>query len=136
MTPDDRHRTIPTRTSTPRPRVDGRRGDPASATRAARHPPGDQDRGNPGSDSGRDEQGVRSTDAGWLLLLPLVCCGGPLVIVAAASAGALGWGALGAGVAAVIAAVLLIARRRAARSCEAASHPIPTGSGPRGGARR
>jgi hypothetical protein len=56
--------------------------------------------------------------AGWLLLLPLSCCGGPLLIAAAASAGAVGWGAIGTGVAIVIAAALLLVRRRTARSCE------------------
>jgi hypothetical protein len=55
---------------------------------------------------------------GWLvLLLPIACCGGPLLIGAVAAAGALGWGVLGAGVAAVLTAAILVVRRRAGRRC-------------------
>jgi hypothetical protein len=55
---------------------------------------------------------------GWLvLLLPIACCGGPLLIGAVAAAGALGWGILGAGLAAVLTAAILVVRRRAGRSC-------------------
>lgn len=58
---------------------------------------------------------------GWLvLLLPIACCGGPLLIGAVAAAGALGWGVLGAGVAAVLTAAILVVRRRAGRSCATA----------------
>lgn len=56
---------------------------------------------------------------GWLvLLLPIACCGGPLLIGAVAAAGALGWGVLGAGVAAVLTAAILVVRRRAGRCCD------------------
>src|SRR5262249_49013935 len=39
----------------------------------------------------------------WLLLAPLACCGGPLLIAALAAAGALAWGGLGLGIAALVA---------------------------------
>jgi hypothetical protein len=80
----------------------------------------------PGQSGGRGparedaDAGAKPSSAAWMLLLPLLCCGGPLVLAAAASAGALGWGALGAGIAVLIAAGLLIVRRRAVRSCSAA----------------
>jgi hypothetical protein len=67
------------------------------------------------------DAGGRPSNAAWMLLLPLVCCGGPVLIAAAASVGALGWGAIGAGIAVLIAAGLLIARRHAGRSCNAAT---------------
>ncbi|HLI58382.1 MAG TPA: hypothetical protein VKV21_01825 [Solirubrobacteraceae bacterium] len=56
-----------------------------------------------------------------MLLLPVLCCGGPVLIAAAASAGALGWGALGAGIAVLIAVGVLIARRHGGHSCHTAS---------------
>ena len=48
----------------------------------------------------------------WLLLVPLACCGGPLLIAALAAAGALAWGGIG-----LAGAVLAIRRRR--RACRA-----------------
>lgn len=63
--------------------------------------------------------------AAWLLLLPLLCCGGPALIAVAASAGALGWGALGAGIAAVITVGALIGRRHVRRSGKPASGQAP-----------
>lgn len=65
----------------------------------------------------RADAGSKPSNAAWVLLLPLMCCGGPLLIAAAASAGALGWGGLGAGIAVLIAAGVLFARRHAGRSC-------------------
>jgi hypothetical protein len=72
-----------------------------------------------------------------VLPLPIACCGGPLLIGALAAAGALGWGALGAGAAAVLAAAIVVLRRRADRCC----NPPPAemrsqrAQGPRHGAR-
>jgi hypothetical protein len=55
----------------------------------------------------------------------------PLVIGAAASAGALGWGAIGAGMAIAIATVLVLVRRRTARSCEPRARGTPWRRAPR-----
>jgi hypothetical protein len=57
---------------------------------------------------------------GWLVLVfaPLLCCGGPLLITAAATLGAVAWGAVGVAVALVATAVLIIVRRRSCRCCE------------------
>jgi hypothetical protein len=53
----------------------------------------------------------------WLLLVPLACCGGPLLI--AALAGALAWGALGLGTGVLAAVAVLVIRRsrRGSRAC-------------------
>ncbi len=64
--------------------------------------------------------GERSGVGGlWWLLVPLACCGGPLLIAGLAAAGALAWGAagLGAGVLAAV-TVLVIGRRRSRACCE------------------
>jgi hypothetical protein len=55
---------------------------------------------------------------GWLMLLPIACCGGPLIIGAIAAAGVAAGAGLGAA-AAVAAAVTLfvVVRRRRAASC-------------------
>jgi len=55
----------------------------------------------------------------WLLLAPLACCGGPLLIAALAAAGALAWAGLGLGAAALVAVVtvVLIRHRRRSRAC-------------------
>ena len=55
----------------------------------------------------------------WLLLVPLACCGGPLLIAALAAAGALAWGAfgLGTGVLAAVAVLVIRRRRRSSRAC-------------------
>jgi hypothetical protein len=68
-------------------------------------------RGPAGSDPG-------GGGLGWLLV-PLACCGGPLLIAGLASAGALAWGAagLGAGVLAAV-TVLVVGRRRSRACCE------------------
>src|SRR5215831_9209913 len=48
----------------------------------------------------------------WLLLVPVSCCGGPLLVAGLATAGTLAWGGLGIALAAVLAGVLLATRRR------------------------
>lgn len=54
----------------------------------------------------------------WLLLVPLACCGGPLLIAALAAAGALAWGALGLGTGVLAAVTVLVIRRgRRSRAC-------------------
>jgi hypothetical protein len=62
----------------------------------------------------------------WLLLVPLACCGGPLLIAALAAAGVLAWGALGTG-AGVLAAVAVLVIRRRRRSSRACCKPGMTG---------
>jgi hypothetical protein len=54
----------------------------------------------------------------WLLLAPLACCGGPLLIAALAAAGALAWAGAGLAAAALAAAaaMALIRRRRSHRA--------------------
>ena len=52
----------------------------------------------------------------WLLLVPLACCGGPLLAAALAAAGALAWGALGLGTGVLAAAAVLVIRYRCRRS--------------------
>ena len=67
---------------------------------------------------------------GWLLLLvPLLCCGGPLLFAAAPTLGALGWGAVGGAVALLTVAGLVAARRRSHRCCEPETSR-PTEPGP------
>jgi hypothetical protein len=54
----------------------------------------------------------------WLLLAPLACCGGPLLIAGLASARALAWGGLGLGIAVLAAATAMLGfRRRRSRAC-------------------
>src|SRR5712691_4635785 len=55
----------------------------------------------------------------WLLLIPLACCGGPLLIAALAAAGALAWGAAGLGTGVLAAVTVLVIRRsrRGSRAC-------------------
>jgi hypothetical protein len=116
MTPQTRQRTsvppaLPSREHEPLP------GAPAGPTRPTNgRLPVDGVPGRTPADAGG-----RPSNVAWMLLLPLVCCGGPVLIAAAASVGALGWGAIGAGIAVLIAAGLLIARRHAGRSCNAAT---------------
>jgi len=62
----------------------------------------------------------------WLLLVPLACCGGPLLIASLAAAGALAWGALGLGTG-VLAAVTVLVIRRRRRSSRACCKPGMTG---------
>jgi hypothetical protein len=56
----------------------------------------------------------------WLLVVPLACCSGPLLIAALAASGALAWGALGLGAGLLAAVALLVIRHRCRRSacCE------------------
>ncbi len=70
----------------------------------------------------------------WLLLVPLACCAGPLLIAGLAAAGALAWGALGLGAGVLVAVrvlVLVIGRRR--RSSRACCQPGMTGRAPEAG---
>jgi hypothetical protein len=55
----------------------------------------------------------------WLLLAPLACCGGPLLIAGLAAGGALAWAGLGLAAAALAAlvALVLVRRRRRSRAC-------------------
>lgn len=56
---------------------------------------------------------------GWLILLPIACCGGPLIVAAIAAAGAAAWGGLAAlaTIAVGVSPILLKRRRRAASCC-------------------
>ncbi len=71
----------------------------------------------------------------WLLLAPLACCGGPLLIAALAAAGALAWAGLGLAAAAVASAavVLVIGRRRSPAACRAKGCLSDDETFPRGG---
>lgn len=60
--------------------------------------------------------GEQRSGFGWLVLLPVACCGGPLLIAGLAAAGALAWGGLGFGIAAIT-AVALVVRQRRHRGC-------------------
>lgn len=66
----------------------------------------------------------------WLLLIPLACCGGPLIVAGLATAGAWAWGGLGAAVGVAIAAVLLIVRSRRRRVCCATDDKPSPGADP------
>ncbi|HUY47223.1 MAG TPA: hypothetical protein VMV92_16075 [Streptosporangiaceae bacterium] len=67
----------------------------------------------------------------WLLLVPLACCGGPLLIAALAAAGALAWGTLGLGTGVLAAVTVLVIRRgRRSRACRG---PGMTGRAPEAG---
>lgn len=91
----------------------------------------------PGRVSGaatRDDRG----GLGWLvLLLPVICCGGPVIVAALAAAGALAWGGIGLGLGVAVAAgVVVWARRRRAATCCAVPDPALDArfaSGSRGG---
>jgi hypothetical protein len=75
-----------------------------------------------GTDAGdRERPGL----GGLWLLVPLACCGGPLLIAALAAAGALAWGALGLGTG-VLAAVAVLVIRRSRRSSRACAKPGTT----------
>jgi len=88
------------------------------------------------TDRGEGRLGASRTDTGtgerpglgglWLLLVPLACCGGPLLIAALAAAGALAWGALGTGSGVLAAAMVLVIRRRR-RGSRACGKPGMTG---------
>lgn len=70
----------------------------------------------PRKDQGRQGSGLGGL---WLLLAPVACCGGPLIIGALAAAGALAWGALELGIAlaAAVALILVTRRRRRTQAC-------------------
>ncbi len=67
----------------------------------------------------REDQGGKGSGLGglWLLLAPLACCGGPLLVAGLAAAGVLAWGGLGLAVAALLAGAVLVIRRRRRRAC-------------------
>jgi hypothetical protein len=69
--------------------------------------------------------GERTRPGGlWLLLVPVTCCGGPLLVAGLAAAGALAWGGLGLGLTAVLAgATLIIWRRRAGAARRVRRYP-------------
>jgi len=46
----------------------------------------------------------------WPLLVPVACCGGPLVIAGLAAAGALAWGGLGLALATLLVGILTVIR--------------------------
>ncbi len=52
----------------------------------------------------------------WLLLVPLACCGGPLLAAGLAAAGVLAWGGLGLALTAVATGAMLVIWRRR-RAC-------------------
>lgn len=62
---------------------------------------------------------------GWLILLPVACCAGPLVVGALAAAGAAAWGGLGAGVAVIGLVAVFVIRRRRAASCRTLNGSAP-----------
>jgi len=71
------------------------------------------------------QNGERTRPGGlWLLLVPVACCGGPLLVAGLAAAGALAWGGLGVALAVLLAGVLLIIwRRRAGAARRAERYP-------------
>ena len=79
---------------------------------------------------GTDAQAARPEAGGqrpapgglWLLLVPLACCGGPLLITSLAAAGALAWGGLGLALAAAAAGAALSGRRHR-RACPRPQRP-------------
>jgi hypothetical protein len=90
------------------------------------------DRGEGRPAASRADDGERPGLGGlWLLLVPLACCGGPLLIAAMAAAGALAWGALGMGTGLLVAAGVLVIRHRCRRS--ACREPGMTGRAHEGG---
>jgi hypothetical protein len=86
------------------------------------------DRGEGRLATSRKDTGAGGPGLGglWLLLVPLACCGGPLLIAALAAAGALAWGALGLGTG-VLAAVTVLVIRRSRRGSRACCKPGTTG---------
>lgn len=74
-----------------------------------------------GETSGISRPGIRSDTKGlgWLVLVPVACCGGPLIFAAIATAGAAAWGGIGAlaTITLGIAVVVVMRRRRTASCC-------------------
>jgi hypothetical protein len=61
----------------------------------------------------------------WVLLAPLACCAGPLLVAGFGVAGALAWGGLGLVAAAAVAAVAVIIRSRWRRFRYSGGHAAP-----------
>jgi len=61
----------------------------------------------PGAGRGRQRVGLGGL---WLLLVPVACCGGPLLVAGVAAAGALAWGGLGLALAALLVGALAVIR--------------------------
>ncbi len=72
--------------------------------------------------------GGRGAWAGLLFLLPVLCCGGPFIIAALATAGALAKGVVIGVLVGVIGAVALVVFRRRSRSQGACCEPVATES--------
>ena len=62
----------------------------------------------PGAGRGRQRVGL----GGLWLLVPVACCGGPLLVAGLAAAGALAWGGLGLALAVLLAGAMLVIRSR------------------------
>src|SRR5258708_24789148 len=74
----------------------------------------------------------------WLLLVPLACCGAPLLIAGLAAAGALAWGGIGLAGAGLLAPGGLVLRRRRAARLSAGAADLQPGvetAAPRSGTR-
>jgi hypothetical protein len=104
MSHHDEHQEAVTATRAVGPGASAARPEAAGEDRLATSRPG-----------GGDRPGLSGL---WLLLIPLACCGGPLLIAGLAAAGALAWGAAGLGAGVLVAVtVLAIGRRRRSRAC-------------------
>ena len=82
-----------------------------------------------GRGRGREGSGLGGL---WLLLVPLACCGGPLLVAALAAAGALAWGGIGLAAAVLLAGAVLAIRRRR-RACWAPAELASPCAGGRSG---
>ena len=72
----------------------------------------------PGAGGGRQRVGLGGL---WLLLVPVACCGGPLLVAVLAAAGALAWGGLGLALATLLVGALTVSRlHRRARAARGA----------------
>jgi len=87
----------------------------------------------PRQDQSRQGSGLGAL---WILLAPLACCGGPLIIGALAAVGALAWGELGLGLALATAVAVILVTRRRREATPAALLPGPTPHSPLKGPRR
>ena len=75
----------------------------------------------PGAGGGRQRVGLGGL---WLLLVPVACCGGPLLVAGLAAAGALAWGGLGLALAALLMGALTVNRLHRRRHCESSKRQI------------
>src|SRR5215472_1500189 len=73
----------------------------------------------PGAGRGRRRVGLGGL---WLLLVPVACCGGPLLVAGLAAASALAWGALGLALSALLVGAMTVNRPR----CRARAASAPT----------